>query len=358
MSKEIKEAVAQGNFLHFSGKGPNKAVLSRRPLKMVLALCSGPFVEPSRIARVSGSEEWLVRAAAARNKGTPPNIISKLAKDAHPLVRALALQTQSSKPVTKSKRNVSVRFNRQRVWNEIRTHFQYADRPVHFFLLQDARTPRTISSRILELQVAGIKNLGWRDRLDLASSALTELPSQYREAPGVLLKALAKDKNSEVKQYVAKNPNTPVTSLEALAQDEKYDVRRSVAENPNTPVALLEALAKDENEYVWRGVFENPNTPLPAPALKEKEVKVLLGDDAITGLPDTSILDWIKLLSSFQLADNKSLTKASRSKQWLVRLAAALHPDATKGILDLLINDADEDVAAVATEKLSAMLDS
>ena len=132
----------------------------------------------------------------------------------------------------------------------------------------------------------------------------------------------------------------------------------SVARNPNTPVALLKALAKDKDAWVRSSVAENPNTPLPAPALKEKEVKVLLGDDEITGLPDTSILDWIESLSSFHLADNKSLTNASRSKQWLDRFAAALHPDATKGILDLLINDADEDVAAVATEKLSAMLDS
>ena len=185
------------------------------------------------------------------------------------------------------------------------------------------------------------------------------------KTPPAILSALARDDLYEVRAQTARNPRAPAKALKILAKDKEEYVRRGVrrnfAENPNTPVALLEALAKDKDAWVRSNVAENPNTPVsttPAPALKEKEVKVLLGDDEITGLPDTSILAWIKLLSSFHLADNKSLTKASRSKEWLDRFAAALHPDATKGILDLLINDADEDVAAVATEKLSAMLDS
>ena len=87
-----------------------------------------------------------------------------------------------------------------------------------------------------------------------------------------------------------------------------------------------------------------------------EEVKTLLGDDEITGLPDTSILQWITALTDCPaLIDNKSLTKASRSKEWLVRLAAVLHPETSQGILDLLKDDADEDVAAGAAEKLSAM---
>jgi hypothetical protein len=48
------------------------------------------------------------------------------------------------------------------------------------------------------------------------------------------------------------------------------------------------------------------------------------------------------------LIDNKALTKAARSKDWLKRLAAALHPMATEGVLKLLRQDSDQDVALAA----------
>jgi predicted DNA-binding WGR domain protein/pentose-5-phosphate-3-epimerase len=89
-SSEKKRAVAENNFLFFSGKDPNKTVLSKSPLGTVLALCSDRAVAPARLARVVGSTEWLIRAAVARHCGTPPNMLKKLAADTHPLVRALA----------------------------------------------------------------------------------------------------------------------------------------------------------------------------------------------------------------------------------------------------------------------------
>jgi hypothetical protein len=50
--------------------------------------------------------------------------------------------------------------------------------------------------------------------------------------------------------------------------------------------------------------------------------------------------------------DNKELTKASRSKDWLTRMAVALHPSATPGILKLLRDDADRDVAGVVAQRI------
>ena len=55
-----------------------------------MALCAGPFIEPARLVKVVVSTDWLVRAAVARNPGTPPNLIKKLSADTHPLVAALA----------------------------------------------------------------------------------------------------------------------------------------------------------------------------------------------------------------------------------------------------------------------------
>ena len=86
--------------LSYFGKDPNKSVLAKRPLAPVMALCAGPFVEPSRIAKVAGSTDWLVRAAVARNPGTPPNLPKKLSTDAHPIVALLArAHTEKHEPV-------------------------------------------------------------------------------------------------------------------------------------------------------------------------------------------------------------------------------------------------------------------
>ena len=94
--ENIRSALDTGNFLFTPNKDPNGAVLSRNPIAVLMALCSGAFVEPARIARISGSTDWLVRAAVARNPGTPPNLVKKLGADAHPLVRALV--SARSKP--------------------------------------------------------------------------------------------------------------------------------------------------------------------------------------------------------------------------------------------------------------------
>ncbi|MFN9960256.1 MAG: hypothetical protein ACK55I_44805, partial [bacterium] len=90
LPEDARRAYAQGDFLYYHAKDPGKSVLARRSMACIMALCAGPFVEPVRIARVAGSSDWLVRAAIARNRGTPPNLLKKFDNDAHPVVRALA----------------------------------------------------------------------------------------------------------------------------------------------------------------------------------------------------------------------------------------------------------------------------
>ena len=89
-SADVALASQSWGVLSYLGKNPNKAVLAKSSLARVMALCSGPYIEPSRIVRVAGSTDWLVRAAVARNAGTPENLIKKLSADANPLVAQLA----------------------------------------------------------------------------------------------------------------------------------------------------------------------------------------------------------------------------------------------------------------------------
>lgn len=89
-SAVVRAAAQADAVLSYHGKDPNKAVLAKRPLAPLMALCSGTVTQPTLLVKVVGSTDWLVRAAVARNPGTPPNLIKKLTADAHPLVAGLA----------------------------------------------------------------------------------------------------------------------------------------------------------------------------------------------------------------------------------------------------------------------------
>jgi hypothetical protein len=87
---DVEQSALSSSVLSYFGRNPNKAVLAKRPLAPVMALCSEQVVEPSRMVKVVGSTDWLVRAAVARYPATPPNLLIKLSADTHPLVAALA----------------------------------------------------------------------------------------------------------------------------------------------------------------------------------------------------------------------------------------------------------------------------
>ncbi len=64
------------------------------------------------------------------------------------------------------------------------------------------------------------------------------------------------------------------------------------------------------------------------------------------------MLWWIRSLTDLPVtADYKRLTKASRSKEWLLRFGVALHPGATDTTLKLLSADSNADVAGAARMK-------
>jgi Ni,Fe-hydrogenase III small subunit len=202
--------------------------------------------------------------------------------------------------------------------------------------------------------------------------------------PMSLLESLAKDAESAVRKAVAGNPSTPVSVLEVLAEDSSYGVQKAVAGNPTAPTTILEKLASDPDEQHHLELARNPSTPVSvlealaknwergvrteaalnlaarlspqhwAARLKwaiQREVCFLESkplEPQVPLLPADLLrgLDFLGLV--FPDDDNKSLTKASRSRDWLTRLGAALHPSATEGILKLLRNDSDADVARAA----------
>jgi hypothetical protein len=64
--------------------------------------------------------------------------------------------------------------------------------------------------------------------------------------------------------------------LENLSHDRDSDVRMWVACNPNTPTRVLRKLAEDPVVYIRRGVAQNKSTPLPVLMALNKDVDVVV----------------------------------------------------------------------------------
>jgi hypothetical protein len=91
-SWDAKAAYDRADFLFTSIKDSARSVLGKGPISAVLGLCAGSEIEPASLSKVVGSTDWLVRAAVARHKSTPQNLLKNLREDIHPVVTALARQ--------------------------------------------------------------------------------------------------------------------------------------------------------------------------------------------------------------------------------------------------------------------------
>ena len=385
-SKECRAAVDQGNFLCFLGKDPNRTVLSRRPLGILMALCGGPFVEPSRIARVAGSGDWLIRAAVAQNRGLPPNLRNKLASDAHPLVRALAVAADSPAVATAPRVHRAYVFPQKRVVRELAGLLKgivgvwYKRR-----LARDPGTPQPILAALgkdryphVRFTVAGNPHTPASTLDALANDTDNSgflVDEDMREVffyyglsfcrsdnirdkakvgrPPASLQELLSDE-WWYRRSIARDPSTRIGFLEVLAKDNSNYVRSAVAENPNTSAAVLAALAKDDDKTVRSGLANNPNTPvavLEALALdKEKEVRGALTHNTRTGVV------FLELLAKDNeeevrrsVAENPNtpvalLEALAKDNSKYVRSAVAENPSTSVEMLAALANDEDETI--------------
>ena len=208
---------------------------------------------------------------------------------------------------------------------------------------------------------------------EIASNPSTPLPLKIS-----VLEALAKDKDSSVRQHVASHPSTPVSLLEALAKDKDGDVRRAVASNPSTPlplkISLLEALAKDKESHVRWDVARNPFTP--GSVLEALALEPALTDNAhrsnvesALGKASTSLELRTELMKKvcaglkpsyartvvLTLPDcpASALTKCGKSSLWLERCAVAQNTATPQKLAGELKKDKHSAVSAAAQWRLS-----
>ena len=357
LSEEARVAVEEGNFLYFTGSNPNRSVLSGRPLGVVLALCSGPFIEVSRIARVSRSTDWLVRAAVARNRGTPSGLRAKLSSDPHPVVRALA-STQSfggSEPTQEG-------FDRSRVSRELSKLLLQGRKGSPWWL-------STSSNIISALMGSTACSPGAWAFLGAAANVNVRIDvASHRKTPESVLTTLGRDKSKEVRCSVASNRNTPVSVLEALARDPNLDVRKKAISHPRTPsaakakfkgeallkgakfparleavtnpralVAVLETLATDPEPRIrWR-VAEHPRTPLHVLEMMAHSTE---SEDR-------------EVVAQSRRVPQVALEMLSKDKSKDVRESVAINPNAPASVLETLAKDREVDIRRSVAENLN-----
>ncbi|NEP79477.1 MAG: hypothetical protein F6K39_15655 [Okeania sp. SIO3B3] len=120
---------------------------------------------------------------AARNYGTPINILEQLAKHPDENVRSALLDRQ------------------------------------------------TLSSNIM-LELVCDSSVSVRSKL--------AKKNRHRKTPGEILEMLADDESEKVRELVAENPDTPVEVLVKLGNDSSENVKKKLVSNPNTPSNVLE----------------------------------------------------------------------------------------------------------------------
>jgi hypothetical protein len=215
----------------------------------------------------------------------------------------------------------------------------------------------------------------WQQLAEDSATSVRSAIAAAHQAPMSVLESIASDPVLEVRQALAANPNVPAEVLNLLAQDEELAVRSSLAANTSTPAKILDRLASDDKVEVRRAVAKNPNTP---DALKER-LKDLLPHSTtaqisptLRGLPrlyNPQTDDLTAVLTEYAQSENvfvrfvtllhpltapEMLQQGATSLLWLERYAVAENAATPAAIRQLLTQDCNCLVRAVATAYRSA----
>jgi 3-methyladenine DNA glycosylase AlkC len=353
----MRHACAVGDTLHFGGKDPNKTVLAKRPMAALMALCAGPFIEPSRIARVAGSTDWLIRAAVARNMGTPEGLLKKLSSDAHPLVSTLAKTrsggaaarvlapeqsaTSSVMDLSRAASEVFQRLRKDEKLSFIFTDCAWCDQGSVADLLRslgECDKWGAMTSQALDLVLADLCQIE-RDAFllkctEAPSEVLRGVVAERADCPVAILRRLAKDKSAQVLEVVirrlpAEELARVIPRIAARSGTEIEELSRLTVN-----VDLLRALSVSKSLFVRKGVAGNASSPpqVLENLLSDPEVR-----DELAKNPNTSPRFFVCKRNDSEL------------RRWV-----AENSDAPSDLLEALLTDHDESVWSRTMQNPSA----
>lgn len=330
------------------------------------------------------------RMAVARNPSTPPHVLEKLSKDLDVFVRAeVASNPNSSISVIESlAKNPDRWIERALLKNPKTPPNLLASLATDFW--SDTRcavaahpsTPATVlddlskdsnskvraeAARAANLSVGAIAVLA----LDRDKTVRLHVACRSDLAPDTLAE-LARDNSVAVREAVASHPLAPPATvqslLRSLAIDSQPHVRANAARHPSVSESLLAVLANDDDRGVRlavaqrRYLSELRRTDEGSPVFTfAAAIKMALLRERGEGSSNArsphpwSAEDILYGCYALQLVPRQPtarfMNKAVRSKDWLTRLAMALHPHATRTHLKLLGEDDVADVVAAVNSR-------
>lgn len=211
----------------------------------------------------------------------------------------------------------------------------------------------------------------------------------HPNAPQLALEKAVNDSDPSFRSAVARNQSSPIKLLERLAEDPVLDVRVALLENRSLTLGLLRKFEEDVDDIakyfpalinaarsdssspedlVWTGqhsfliarfvALANNNYPPQLRAGDKAKLRALIIDRDKPGISAAPVgsesnlrIALIALGLLPKLPEQKWLAKAVKSKDWLVRLAVSLSGVAKQNHFDLLANDSDARVRAIAREQ-------
>jgi hypothetical protein len=303
----------------------NPNLLADMPVETLRSVLKREAVPISFLEWAANDSDCGVLLAVAMNPNTPKEVLEKLVRSRHSLVAESAqLHVNWVGEITENWEKIAVKAIKTTEFKKDSDYLEELEElaaigAIPTFIIKQLGQNRTQKFRKV-LARSGNAPANLLERLS-DNNLCTEIRAYLASNPQTplsIIEKLAKDNNEQVRVGIAQNPNTPASILERLAKETSFDIRQAIAQNPNTPAKLVAYL---QYLQVARNAAENPNTP-------PDELEVLASHDsnwileAVAANPSTPISVLQQLLSTnpeisqiLQTVVRDSTTPLSRLEQ-------------------------------------------
>lgn len=243
----------------------NPNLLADMPVETLRSVLKREAVPISFLEWAANDSDRRVLLAVAMNPNTPKEVLEKLVKSQYSLVvESAQLHVNWVGEITENWEKIAVKAIKTTEFKKDSDYLEELEElaaigAIPTFIIKQLGQNRTQKFRkvlaragnapVNLLERLSDNNLGTEIRAYVASNPQTPLS---------ILEKLAKDNNEQVRVGIAQNPNTPASILERLAKETSFDIRQAIAQNPNTPANLVVYLQQLE---LARNAAQNPNTP-------------------------------------------------------------------------------------------------
>ena len=312
------------------------------------------------LLRLAKDTNWPVRATVAENTDTPEETLLVLSRDSDYRVRRyVALNSSTPTDILSS----MVDDNDDEVRIAISKNTNTATDSLATLALDKSLEIRSWVASNLNTSAETLTTLSRAKRPEVAMPMITN-PKTPKDVRVKLLIKLSSDKDDYVRDFVAKNPETPDNILQILGSSE-IPSRLAILENPNASAEQQLSLINHETELCIDKIIQNNNTAKYSNQLLKKlateKSAAIRGNIGIFPLTSVELLTKLskdkedtvrQKVAGNTNAPEKILLNLSKDKSMFVRSKVARNSSATENVLELLSIDEDSFVrSSVAYNK-------